>query len=120
MPPTPFYFRVFFVLRVVLRDSRPILQAMFALQCLREERLPVYESSFFFSGFHFCAAVSDFRSAAGWARCARKASGVAFGEQAARRWTDLVVDPSSYSEAGTLSRMTLAAPDAPVWRTLGL
>ncbi|KAI0090418.1 hypothetical protein BDY19DRAFT_940095 [Irpex rosettiformis] len=94
-------------------------EAMFALKCLREEQLPVYESSFYFSGFHFCAAVSDLSSAAVWAKYAQEASRVAFGIQAAVRWSQLVADPSNYSEAGTLSRMTLAAPDSPLWKDLG-
>jgi hypothetical protein len=93
---------------------------MFGLRYLREERLPVYESSFYFSGFHFCAMVSDFESATAWARCAQKAARAAFGEQAASRWAGLIADPSLYSEAGASSRMTLAAPDAPLWKTLGL
>ncbi len=92
---------------------------MFALKCLREERLPVYDSSFYFSGFHVCAGVSDFKSAAVWAKYAQDASRVAFGEPAAARWTQLVADPSSYSEAGTLSRMTLAAPNSPLCSSLG-
>ncbi|KAI0694026.1 hypothetical protein BC835DRAFT_1033159 [Cytidiella melzeri] len=97
-----------------------ISEVMFALRCLREERLPVFESSFYFAGFRFCAAVSDVASAAVWAGYAQKASRVAFGEQAATRWAQLVEDPMAYSEAGTLGRMTLAPPDSPAWRTLGL
>ena len=92
---------------------------MFALKCLREERLPVYESSFYFSGFHFCAAVSDYSSAASWAMHAQEASRVAFGDRAATRWNHLVENPATYSEAGTLNRMTLAAPDSPLWEALG-
>ncbi|KAI0346653.1 SET domain-containing protein [Trametopsis cervina] len=95
-------------------------QAMLALQYLRLERLPVYSSAFYFSGFHFCAAVSDFKSAVVWAAFAQRASRVAFGEQAAERWRRLVDDPTTYEDAGRLGKMTLAAPDAQAWAFLGL
>lgn len=94
-------------------------EAMLALRFLREEGLPVYESSFYLSGFHFCATVSDFRNAKAWAQKAMKASASAFGEQAASRWKRYTLDPASYPEAGTLSKMTLAAPDPSLWSYLG-
>lgn len=93
---------------------------MLALRFLREECLPVYRSSFYFSGFHFCAAVLDFRSASDWAKKAQQASAVAFGDQHARRWKQYALDPSSYPEAGTLGKMTLAPPDSSLWSYLGL
>ena len=96
------------------------LKAMLALRCLREEGLPVYESSFYFSGFHFCAAVSDFRSARAWAKKAQQASAAAFGDQHASRWKRYMLDPASYPEAASMSKMTLAAPESSLWSYLGL
>lgn len=96
-------------------------KAMLALQCLREEGLPVYESSFYFSGFHFCAAVSDFHSAKAWAKKAQQASAAAFGDRhASSRWKRYMLDPASYPEAASMGKMTLAAPDSSLWNYLGL
>ena len=87
---------------------------------LREERLPVYESSFYYSGFHCCAAVSDYGSAKAWACKAFDASRTAFGAEHASRWKRLISDPSSYAAAGSLGKRTLAGPDSPLWAVLGL
>ena len=87
---------------------------------LREERLPVYESSFYYSGFHCCAAVSDYGSAKAWACKAFDASRAAFGAEHASRWKRLISDPSSYAAAGSLGKRTLAGPDSPLWAVLGL
>ena len=93
---------------------------MLALRYLREEGLVVYGSVFYRTGFTFCAAVSDFQSAKAWARQAQKASAAVFGDQHASRWKRYTLDPASYPEAGTLGKMTLAAPDSSLWSYLGL
>ncbi|EKM57570.1 uncharacterized protein PHACADRAFT_192717 [Phanerochaete carnosa HHB-10118-sp] len=94
-------------------------EAVLALRFLREERLPVYESSFCYSGFHCCAAVSDFTSAMSWAHRAFEASRAAFGDDHACYWKDFVANPSSYSDASSLGKRTLAGPDSSLWNVLG-
>ncbi|GJE85144.1 SET domain-containing protein [Phanerochaete sordida] len=94
-------------------------EAALALRLLREEGLPVYESSFCYSGFHCCAAVSDYVSAKAWAVKAFEASRAAFGEEHASYWKGLVANPNSYADAGSLGRRTLAGPDSPLWSVLG-
>jgi len=94
-------------------------EAVLALRFLREEGLTVYESSFCYSGFHCCAAVSDFASAESWARRAFEASRAAFGGDHASYWKCFITSPSSYSDAGSLGKRTLAGPDSSLWSVLG-
>ena len=96
------------------------MQAVLALRMLREEKLPVYETSLFYSGFHCCAVVSDYASAKLWAQRAFDASRAAFGVDHASRWKRLINDPNSYAQAGSLGKRTLTGPDSPLWAVLGL
>lgn len=93
---------------------------MLALRFLREENLPVYQSSFYYTGFHCCAAVGDYSSAKAWAYKAFEASRAAFGEDHAVYWKTLINDPRSYPDAGTLGKRSLAGPESAIWSVLGL
>jgi hypothetical protein len=94
---------------------------MLALKFTREEGLPVYDSSFFYTGFHCCAAVEDYASAKEWACRAYEASMAAFGEGHASYWKRFISDPRSYAQAGSCpNKRKLAGPDSPIWSALGL
>ena len=93
---------------------------MLALRYLREEGLVACGTAFYRAGFTCCAAVSDYRSAAAWARQAYQMACLAFGEHKAEDWKHLMQDPKVCQQAGTLRRRTLAGPDAAAWSYLGL
>lgn len=97
-----------------------ISQAVVALRLLREERLPVFESTFYLTGFHCCASVSDFANARSWACRALDASRAAFGDEHATHWKRYISDPRTYGDAGSMGKRTFAAPDSPLWGMLGL
>ncbi|KAL4246464.1 SET domain-containing protein [Abortiporus biennis] len=90
-----------------------------ALKCINEEKLFAYQSTFYFFGFHICAAVSDFKNARLWARKAYEASSLIFNNEASKSIKRYAEDPTAYSEAGTLSKRTLAGPDSLAWAFLG-
>ena len=81
----------------------------------------MYESSFYYAGFHCCAIVGDYASAKEWACKALEASSTAFGETHASYWNKYIGNPRSYVSASSSSiKRKLAGPDSPIWSALGL